>query len=357
MKQNSLFYDRIGEQLFDIKILAQSIGNEYDIGRVKSAELVEFGYEDFNVIVTTDKQEKYFLKVFNSSRTDGQCRQCIERAFIASQNGVPTPKVYKNKTNELVTKLNLGFPVRASLLEYVNGKDFYNLKRKPTLSELDQIVEIAGCLNKIDYKPDFIYDTWAISCFDKEFEKKCGLLDKDDLEIIEPIYREFKKLNYESLPKGFVHGDMLTTNLMIDDKHQIKVIDFSVSNWTARLNEIAVIASDICITDDVEESKTRIKRVFSQWCKNVGATEFEIKSFPLLFAVASASKIMNGAAYEIEKGEKTQETQTHYKRGKFNLGLINNSKCKEKTNNGGKNHAPHKTFNRRNIYKADGENI
>jgi len=313
------FTDRIGGEI-DTKVLAQFVGNEYNIGKVKSAELVEIGYEDFNAVLATDKG-KYFLKVFNALRTDQQCSECIERAHIADKNGVPTPKVFLNKNNEILTKLNLGFPVRASLLEYINGKDFFSMSRKPTQKELEQIVEIASALNKIDYKPKFIYDSWAISSFDKEFEKKRPGLNKTDLGIIEPIYKKFKKFNHDELPKGFVHGDMLTTNLMLDDKNKIKVIDFSVSNWTARLNEIAVIASDVCITDSIDESKERIIKSFKQWCRNVGATEIEKASFSLLFSVASAIEIMNGA-YEMSKGNITDETQTHYKRGKFNLGLV-----------------------------------
>ena len=41
-----------------------------------------------------------------------------------------------------------------------------------------------GCnLNKIDYKPNFIYDTWAITSFCEEFDKKRQLLDEKYLKI------------------------------------------------------------------------------------------------------------------------------------------------------------------------------
>ena len=61
---------------------------------------------------------------------------------------------------------------------------------------------------------------------------------------------------------------MMSTNLMIDKNDDIWVIDFSVSNYTARLNEIVVICDDVAlIPNNKEESEMRIKIAFNEWCK------------------------------------------------------------------------------------------
>lgn len=134
---------------------------------------------------------------------------------------------------------------RVSVIQYIEGKNFFDLKRKPTSKELEKIVEIASKLNQIKEKPNFIYDTWAISSFCKEYEKKSKYLEKKYLEMLEPIYHEFKHFEYEKLPKAFVHGDMMSTNLLLDTNGTIWVIDFSVANFTTRLNEIVVICTDV----------------------------------------------------------------------------------------------------------------
>lgn len=127
--------------------------------------------------------------------------------------------------------------------------------------------------------------------------------------MIEPIYNKFKKLEYDKLLKSFVHGDMMSTNLLLDKNDKIWVIDFSVANYTARLNEIIVICDDVALIPDKKtESEKRIKTVFSQWCNEVGATQLERDSFKILFDVANAINVLN-PLYELDTGNDSEETK------------------------------------------------
>ena len=180
-----------------------------------------------------------------------------------------------------------------------------------------------GCnLNKIDYKPNFIYDTWAITSFCNEFEKKKQYLEKEYLDKVEPIYNKFKNFDYDKLPKSFVHGDMMSTNLMLDKNNDIWLIDFSVSNYTARINEIVVICDDVAlIPNNKVESEKRIRMAFELWCKKMNATEYEKESFNLLFDVANAINVLN-PIYEIATGNDSDETKMHLNAGLFALSLF-----------------------------------
>lgn len=140
--------------------------------------------------------------------------------------------------------------------------------------------------------------------------------------MIKPIYEKFKDFDYEKLPKSFVHGDMLSTNLMVDKNEDIWVIDFSVANYTARLNEIVVICNDLAlIYGNKEESEKRIMLAFEQWCKEVNANQFEKDSFFILFDVANAIKILN-PFYEIATGNDSKENKMHLNTGAFGLSLF-----------------------------------
>ena len=115
---------------------------------------------------------------------------------------------------------------------------------------------------------------------------------------------------------------MMSTNLMIDKNDDIWVIDFSVSNYTARLNEILVICDDIAlILDNKAESERRVKASFDEWCKKVNATEFEIQSFQLLYDVANAINVLN-PIYELNTGNNSDETLMHLNSGLFALTLF-----------------------------------
>lgn len=321
MNRNMRYYNRIDE-IEDINILSNLVCKEYKLGDLIDTYVIETGYEDFNAIITTSKG-KFLMKIFRNSRTDEEVMQCIDRSYIAVENNVKTPQIYKNSKNEIVSIIQyLNSRFRLSVIEYIDGKNFFDLNRKPTLEELKKIVDIGSNLNKIDYRPNFIYDTWAITSFCNEFEKKKNYLEEKYLKIVEPIYNKFKKFDYDKLPKSFVHGDMMSTNLMLDKKNEIWLIDFSVANYTARLNEIVVICDDIAlIPNNKGESEKRIKIAFNEWCKKVNATEFEINSFQMLFDVANAINVLN-PIYEIETGNDSDETQMHLNAGLFALSLF-----------------------------------
>lgn len=321
MKKNLRYYNRIDE-IKDINILSDLVCKEYQFGELKDTYVIEIGYEDFNAIITTSTG-KYLMKVFRNSRSDEEVKQCINRSYIATQNHVKTPKIYKNSEDNIVTIINyLNSRFRVSVIEYIDGYSFFDLNRKPTLDELMKIVDIGSNLNKIDYKPNFIYDSWAITSFCEEFEKKKKYLEEKYLKIVEPIYSRFKEFDYDKLPKAFVHGDMMSTNLMLDRNDDIWVIDFSVSNYTARLNEIVVICDDVAlIPNDKYESEKRITKAFDEWCRKVKATEFEKQSFQMLFDVANAINVLN-PIYELKTGNESDETKMHLNAGLFALTLF-----------------------------------
>lgn len=320
--KNDRYYSRIDE-IDNINILSDLVCKEYNLGILRDTFVIEIGYEDFNAIITTSTG-KYLMKVFRNSRNDQEVIECINRSWNAELNNVQTPKIYKNSKNQIVSIINyMKSRFRVSVIQYIEGKDFFKLNRKPTDKELKEIVNIASNLNKMDYKPNFIYDTWAITSFVNEFEKKSKYLNQSYFNMIKPIYDKFKKFKYEKLPKAFVHGDMMSTNLMLDKNNKIWVIDFSVANYTARLNEIVIICNDVAlIQNDKKESERRIKNVFNQWCNEVSATQLEKDSFKILFDVANAINILN-SNYEINIGNDSEETKMHLNAGIFGLSLFN----------------------------------
>lgn len=315
------FFKRI-DKIDDINILSRKVCKLYNLGNLIDTKVIEIGYEDFNAIIDTETG-KYLMKVFSNSRDDEEAKDCVNRADIAGINNVATPKVYENLNGEKFSIVHIGkLRFKLALIQYINGLDFLNLKEKPSMLELEKIVDIAARLSKIKYTPPFIYDSWAISSFCQEFEKKREYISNEYLLMIEPVYKKFKEFNYDALPKAFVHGDMVTTNMMRDNNGKVWLIDFSVSNYTARLKEIAVICDDIAlVVGNKEESEKRIKHVFELWCQTVDATDFEKESFPLLLTVANSINIMN-SLYEKYNGNIADETETYLNAGIFGLSLF-----------------------------------
>ena len=321
MEKNMRYYKRIDE-IEDINIVSRLVCEEYDLGSLIDTQEIYVGYEDFNAFITTTTG-KYLMKIFRNLRDDNEVYSVINRTYTAYTNGVKTPKIYKNSKGDIVTIIKyLNSRFRVSVIEYIDGKNFFELNKKPTIEQLIKIADIGSDMSKIDYKPDFVYDEWAITSFCNEFEKKKKYLEKKYLDIVEPIYDRFKKFDYDKLPKSFVHGDMMSTNLLLDKNDNIWLIDFSVSNYMARINEIVVICDDMAlIPGNKEESEKRVKMAFEEWCNQVNATDFEIESFQLLFDVANAINVLN-PVYELVTGNDSNETKMHLEAGLFALTLF-----------------------------------
>lgn len=284
------FFDRI-DKIEDIGILSEQVCKEYNLGDYIDTSIIEIGYEDFNAIITTS-MGKYFMKVFRNSRDDEEVREVIERAYVAEQSGVRSLKVLKNSNENIITNINYNNSnFRLAIMEYIEGSNFFQLDREATLDELLKIADLASEFGNINYKPNFIYDTWAISSFIEEFDKKKQYVSKEYMQYIQPIYDEFW------------------------------VVDFSVSNYTARLNEIAVASSDFAVIEGKkQESEKRIKAMFERWAKNVGAIDFERNAFQILFRVQNAIDILN-PSYEIAIGNNSEENKMYLELGKFGLTL------------------------------------
>ena len=319
MKENR-FYDRI-DPISNIDALSELVCREYNLGDYTKTNIIEIGYEDFNAIISTSTG-KYFMKVFSNERDEKQAREVIERAYVAAQNGAQSPRVYKNGADEILTKIKIGASeFRLALMQYIDGVNFLELGRMATDEELGEIANLGSTINRIKFIPNFVYDSWAITSFAQEFQKKRASFTEAELADIESIYNQYKDSKISALPQGFIHGDITKINLMKDKDDNFWVVDFSVANYTARLIEIVVICMNFSIIPgEKSESEKRIKLAFEKWAKNVQATNAERKAFKPLFKIASALFLLN-ASYEAKKGNTSEENKMFMGLGRFGLQL------------------------------------
>lgn len=242
---------------FPLKEISVEVCKRYKLGEVINNRIIYVGYEDFNFVLTTSKG-KFVVKVFSNFRNDEECQVLVDKAYIPYKNGFQTPKIY-DINGKTLCKFELhNKKFRLCVAEYINGKDFYRLGQDPTLEDLQIIAKQVAKLNKLDLKPPFVYDKWAIVNFDNEYKQNLKLVEPEYQKIIKQIHDKFMKIDLEKLPKGFVHGDIITTNILKDKNGKLYIIDFSVGNYLPRIVDLAVCICDLCLDRDSKEN-TRIR--------------------------------------------------------------------------------------------------
>lgn len=315
------FYKRIGYK-GDIEDISIEICKDYKLGGFVSNDLITIGYEDFNYILETNKG-KYFVKVFANFRDDKQCKRYIDVILAADKHGIAIPELYKSDQCHLHILKVRGIKLRLCLMRYINGKNILSLNKRLTPREIRFLARQAAMINSINIKPEFVYDHWAIVNFLTEYKKKSKYLSSEDIEIINPLVKEFQNMKIKELPHCFVHGDIILTNVMKDNDGKLWIIDFAVSNYYPRIQEIAVLACDLLFfKSNFEQASKDLKIVLEEYQKLNKLTKRELEVLPTYIKMANAMVILNASFEKYARGNKSEENEYWLENDRNNLRQI-----------------------------------
>lgn len=312
------FFQRINYK-GKIDDISLAICKDFQIGDFISNKLVPIGYEDFNFTLKTTRG-RYFVKIFSNFRTDNDCRRYVEVMLRAIETEVSFPKLFKSKQNHLYTTIVNNANLRICVMEYIDGESYYFLKQKPNMGEIKTLAHQAALINSIEIKPKFIYDQWAIVNFLNEFQKKGKHLSQQDLKIIEPLVKKFKDIDIGKLPHCFVHGDIIVTNVMKDKNGKIWIIDFAVSNYYPRIQELAVLACNMLFDEnDKSKSENNLKIALEEYQKTITLTSKELEVLSIYVKLAHAMHLLSANYEKTVKKNNSEENEYWLNQGRSGL--------------------------------------
>ena len=306
----------------DIAQIIKRLCEKYDLGLIKDYSIIAVGYEDCNVNIRTEKGV-YLAKMFAKTRTSENITRYSNIIERISDAGIHHPKLLKTKKGEIVYTDS---GVNLVLLNFVEGKTFLDLNRAPNSKELRDILEQAAKINTIDYKPEYLFDSWAIINIEKMFEKTKQYIDKNDIILIEKVIEKFDKIPIKKLPHCFVHGDFTKANVVKGNDGKVYILDFSVSNWYPRIQELAVIAANLAYDENSPQTlQQRCKNIVDEYSKFNKLTSDEIEHLPAYALAGSAMEFMGAHQEKFIKGNDTEETNYWLNLGREGLrsSLIN----------------------------------
>ncbi len=287
--------NRIDYKGYIVPVLKE-VSDAYGFGSYKEHKVIETGYEDFNVILTTNLG-RFFLKFFAKFRDEIECQRYVDIMVAAILQGVSHPKQYGSPMGYMFTKETEEGIVRLVALEYIEGKTFYDMKRKPDDSESALVVQQAALINKMPIKPQYFYDDWAVVNLLVEFEKLKNHLSKEDIALIEPVVAKFSDIDIPSLPNCFVHGDIIDTNVLLADDGKVYVLDFSVANCYPRVQELAVMLCDILFNANASTFQRKMDQALVVYQEIVSLEARELEVLPIFVQAAHAMHIIGASKF------------------------------------------------------------
>lgn len=289
----------------DLEPVIDRLCAAYDVGTPVGSSVIEVGYEDCNVVVETD-QDKYLAKMFAKTRTAEDIARYANTMQKVVEAGVHHPELLTTSSGE-VTHTDNG--ITLVLMRFVDGKTFFELDRAPDAEERKAVLEQAAKVNSIDYKPGYIFDSWAIPNIRAMFDKVRQFVEPDDLKLVEQVMAHYEAIPVDDLPHCFVHGDFTKANVLKSNDSKVYILDFSVANWYPRIQELAVIAANLLHEDDDNSSlEDRCNLVADEYSQFTALTAEERQHLPSYALAGIAMEFMGAHQEKHINGNDTDET-------------------------------------------------
>ncbi len=302
------FQKRIGWE-GDVSPLLQEVCATYDIGTYQSHQSIPIGYEDFNLILTTDRGA-YMVKAFAEWRDKKNCDRYIKIMTAVIDAGVSHPKLYNSSSGHLYETVKDGTPIRLCVMEYIDGESWYDSNTRPTLDDVPFFANQATRIHSIDLQPEPFYNEWSIVHFLAEYEKKRLHLTEEDAQLLAPLVKKFASLDITSLPHCFAHGDIIKTNVLQAEDGSRYIIDFSISGTYPRIQEHAVLLCNVLFDEDSPDTfMSFYDRFLSEYQKGIVLTNEELEALPLFVKTAHAMHLLNANYEKVRNGNSAIENQ------------------------------------------------
>lgn len=295
-------YERINN-VTDIDFISKNICKDYRLGEFMSYQLIDIGYEDFNYILNTNNN-KYVVKIFNTDRDEITCKRLINILVKSMDNGIPVPKIFK-QNNKYIYEIDIKDTLlRLFVMEFIDGKNFWELNKELDNQELEEVAKIASKINSIDYGiNETFYDEWTVTNLKEEYNKKKHCLSSEDNTIISKIVDEFDLINFEKMKHSYIHGDIIKANLILNENEKIYIIDFSAFNYLPRIIEISAILLGLCLTNDKNSTIEKINVFLNYYNKYNLLYDNEIKALPLILRALASIYIIQTSYIKSTSGD------------------------------------------------------
>ena len=291
----------------------------YRVGEPTDFSVIDVGYEDCNVVITTQK-DKYVAKIFSKGRSQQDITRYSTIMEKAVEAGVNHPPLIRTTAGGAVYTDSQANSLSMVLMKFVEGKSFLELNRAPNAEELQKVLEQAAKVNRIDHHPAYLFDSWAIPNIQVMFDKVREYIKPEDIALIQQAMAKYSALPVNDLPHCFVHGDFTKANVLNGDDGKIYILDFSVANWYPRIQELAVITANLLHDPDNPMSlRDKSARVSEEYSKLNPLTTEEQRCLYDYALAGIAMEFMGAHQEKYINGNDTEETEFWLNLGRTGL--------------------------------------
>lgn len=274
----------------DLKTLLERVVLDYSLETLEDFSIIEIGFEDCNILFETPRG-KFLAKIFSKTRADDTIERYANIIQAAIDSGVRHPKLLQSLNGQTLHRSHNSSPL--VVLEYVEGKTYFETMSAPSNQELNDLIIQLFHLHQSTYKPGYVFDSWAIPNFEEMYEKVKNFVFGEDLRLLETVLRNFRMIPLQQLPHAFVHGDCTKANVLRGNDGQIYILDFSVANWYPKIQDLAVVAANL-LHSNMTSLKENVEVVKKEYLQYGDLNKLELNFLYTYSLAAVAMEFMGG---------------------------------------------------------------
>lgn len=311
-------FKRIGKKI-DIIELSKEICKEYKFGEYKKHEFIFVGIDDLSYYLYTSKG-KYVVKIINHEKTEKDINEFIQKNYIIAKNNIKAPRIILHNKEALFKYKNINLVV----IECIEGKDLYSINRRITKEDIVKLIEILMPFHRIQEKIENVdYDEYCFMKIKYDYEKTKETLPINIKKQVEYAIKEFNKINISRLPECFIHGDLISTNIIKDKDEKLWLIDFYQSGKGIRILDIVKVLNSVIYNYQYDDDIEELERYFiEQYSKKMQLTEYELEVLPILRKIDACVGVML-ETYDAIRGQNSEENEYWLENDKHILKRLN----------------------------------
>lgn len=206
--------------------------------------------ENLNVLVETEKGERYVLKVVTSGAPDDSARM-EDRLFghvLREGFSLQLPTIIKSYNGALHTGINIPMigPKQAYLMNYVVGE---SVDKKPDISVSLQVdsgramAQLDRALQGFDDPSAHLGHPWELPLAGRHRDKAQAINEPYERALVEWAFDLWASVSSRlpGLPHQVIHGDGNKENLLAEGDRVTGLVDFADACYNPRICELAVL--------------------------------------------------------------------------------------------------------------------
>ena len=272
--------------------LLQEICTLYGDEKLIEYNVISVGYEDFNVKLSTNDTE-LFLKILSNERSSEDVQRYASILDAVAESSVASPKIHKLNGKVMQSISAKGQTLHFCLMEFIQGVMLYDLKfDNLTDGDINFLARQAATMHHIECNLENIYDKWDTKNFEGEYLKNKDYFTPDECTYLDAVQKVYRKIPFSQLPRSFIHGDLINTNILRSQDGKLCIIDFAVASCAPRIQDIAVLLCNVLFSENEKVYNAQYKKLLDAYQTHQPLTAEELAFLPNYITIAHGMHFM-----------------------------------------------------------------